>query len=158
MRPLLPLALVLSTIALAGRASAQAAAPSSAHAATSATARSATAAAARDTTHPLPRSTPEAQGISAAALLAFVEAADSQIDAMNSFMLLRHGQVVAEGWWAPYDARTPHVLYSLSKSFTSTAVGLAAADGRFSIYDRVLKFFPEDAPPDPSANLRANRS
>ena len=157
MRPLLPLALVLSTIALAGRASAQAAAPSSAHAATSATARSATAAAARDTTHPLPRSTPEAQGISAAALLAFVEAADSQIDAMNSFMLLRHGQVVAEGWWAPYDARTPHVLYSLSKSFTSTAVGLAAADGRFSIYDRVLKFFPEDAPPDPSANLRAMR-
>ena len=52
----------------------------------------------------LPRSTPEAQGVSSPALLAFVEAADSDIDAMHSFMLVRHGQVVAEGWWAPYDA------------------------------------------------------
>jgi len=71
----------------------------------------------------LPRSSPEQQGIASADLLAFVEAADKEIDTMNSFMLVRHGQVVAEGWWAPYDRDTPHVLYSLSKSFTSTAVG-----------------------------------
>jgi CubicO group peptidase (beta-lactamase class C family) len=77
----------------------------------------------------LSRSTPEAQGISSRAILSFVQAADSSIDGMNSFMLVRHGHVVAEGWWAPYEARTPHVLYSLSKSFTSTAVGLAIADG-----------------------------
>src|SRR5690242_2567644 len=72
----------------------------------------------------LPRSSPEEQGVSAAALLAFLDAAD-RIDSMNSFMLVRHGRVVAEGWWAPYDAASPHSLYSLSKSFTSTAVGLA---------------------------------
>lgn len=76
---------------------------------------------------------------------------------MHSFMLVRHGHVVAEGWWGPYDARTPHVLYSLSKSFTSTAVGLAIAEGKFSLDDEVLKFFPEDAPAEPSANLRAMR-
>lgn len=64
----------------------------------------------------LPRSTPEAQGISSEAILAFIEAASEEIDTMNSFMLVRHGHVVAEGWWAPYDAATPHVLYSLSKS------------------------------------------
>src|SRR5260370_23405179 len=75
----------------------------------------------------LPRSRPEAQGVSAAAILAFVDEANSKIDALHSFMLLRHGQVVAECWWAPYDARTRHELYSLSKSFTSTAVGLAIA-------------------------------
>src|SRR5262245_343643 len=73
----------------------------------------------------LPRSTPEAQGISAAAIRAFVEAANRNVTEMNSFMLVRHGYVVAEGWWAPYAAETPHTLYSLSKSFTSTAVGLA---------------------------------
>src|ERR1043165_2577431 len=78
----------------------------------------------------LPRSSPEQQGISSADLLAFVDAADKEVDTMNSFMLVRHGQVVAEGWWAPYAAETPHVLYSLSKSFTSTAVGLAVADGK----------------------------
>src|SRR5262245_13513003 len=108
-------------------------------------------------TSPLPRSTPERQGVSSAGILGFVQAADTAVDTMNSFMLVRHGQVVAEGWWTPYDATTRHVLYSLSKSFTSTAVGLAIADGTLSLDDRVLKFFPEDAPSEPSANLRAMR-
>jgi CubicO group peptidase (beta-lactamase class C family) len=104
----------------------------------------------------LPRSRPEAQGVSSAALLPFIEALD-QLDAMNSFMLVRHGNVVAEGWWAPYDAGSHHELYSLSKSFTSTAVGLAVAEGRLSIDDEVLKFFPDDAPAERSGNLKAMR-
>ncbi|MDB4882741.1 MAG: beta-lactamase [Gemmatimonadetes bacterium] len=105
----------------------------------------------------LPRSTPEHEGIPSAAVLAFVQAADTAVDAMNSFMLVRHGRIVAEGWWGPYEARTPHILYSLSKSFTSTAVGLAAAEGKLSVDDPVLKFFPDEAPAQPSANLRAMR-
>src|SRR4051812_11432229 len=105
----------------------------------------------------LPRSTPEQQGIASSAILDFVTAADSAIDAMNSVIIVRHGQVVAEGWWAPYDSATPHVLYSLSKSFTSTAVGLAVAEARFSLDDAVLSFFPDDAPSQPSDNLRAMR-
>ncbi|MFO1514430.1 MAG: serine hydrolase [Verrucomicrobiota bacterium] len=105
----------------------------------------------------LPRSTPEAQGISSAAIFDFVQAADQQVNAMHSFMLLRHGQVVAEGWWSPYDAKTRHSMYSLSKSFTSTAVGLATAEGKFSVNDTVLKFFLDEAPAAPSDNLRAMR-
>lgn len=105
----------------------------------------------------LPRSTPEAQGITSAAILDFVEAADKQVNAMHSFMLVRHGHVVAEGWWSPYDAKTRHSMYSLSKSFTSTAVGLAVAEGKFSVDDTVLKFFPDDAPAAPSDNLRSMR-
>src|SRR5262249_34993241 len=105
----------------------------------------------------LPRSSPEAQGISSAAVLAFVEAADKQLDTMNSFMLLRHGHVVAEGWWSPYSAETPHSLYSLSKSFTSAAIGLAVAEGKLSVDDEVLKFFPEDAPAEASKNLKSMR-
>jgi len=105
----------------------------------------------------LPRSTPEAQGISSSAILSFVESADRDIDSLHSFMLVRHGHVVAEGWWAPYNAESPHMLYSLSKSFTSTAVGLAIAEGKLSLDDEVLKFFPEDAPANPSDNLRSMR-
>ena len=105
---------------------------------------------------PLPRSAPEAQGISSSAVLSFVDAAD-KIEYMNSFMLLRHGNVVAEGWWAPYSASSPHMLYSLSKSFTSTAVGLAISEGKLSLDDEVIKFFPEDVPADPSANLKSMR-
>lgn len=105
----------------------------------------------------LPRSSPEAQGIASAAIREFIEAADQQVNAMNSFMLVRHGQVVAEGWWTPYSAEVPHVLYSLSKSFTSTAVGFAVSEGRLSVDDEVLKFFPDDAPSAPTNNLKAMR-
>ena len=62
-------------------------------------------------TAPLPRSTPEHEGISSSAVLSFVQAADTGIDAMNSFILVRHGRVVAEGWWGPYAQATPHILY-----------------------------------------------
>jgi CubicO group peptidase (beta-lactamase class C family) len=105
----------------------------------------------------LPRSSPEAQGVSSSALLAFIETADQKIASMNSFMLVRHGHVVAEGWWSPYEASSPHSLYSLSKSFTSTAVGLAIAEGKLSLDDEVLKFFPEDAPKELSKNLKSMR-
>ncbi len=105
----------------------------------------------------LPRSSPEAQGVSSPAVLAFIEAADKEIDSLHSFMLVRHGHVVAEGWWAPYAAETPHMLFSLSKSFTSTAVGIAASEKKLSFDDPVLKFFPDDAPAEASANLKAMR-
>ncbi len=105
----------------------------------------------------LPRSTPESQGISSSALLAFVDEAEQKLDALHSVMVVRHGQVVAEGWWGPYAANEPHMLFSLSKSFTSTAVGLAIAEGKLSVEDPVLKFFPEEAPAEPSANLKAMR-
>jgi CubicO group peptidase (beta-lactamase class C family) len=105
----------------------------------------------------LPRSSSERQGISSADILDFVDTADRQIDTMNSFMFVRHGYVVAEGWWSPYDSTTPHILYSLSKSFTSTAVGLAISEGKMSLDDEVLKYFPEDGPTEPSVNLKAMR-
>lgn len=105
----------------------------------------------------LPRSSPESQGVSSSGVLAFVEAADKEIDSLHSFMLLRHGHVVAEGWWLPYRAEAPHSLYSLSKSFTSTAVGLAIAESKLSLNDEVLGFFAEDALREPSKNLKAMR-
>ena len=105
----------------------------------------------------LPRATPESQGVSSAAIHDFVKEADEIIDSMHSFMLVRHGHVIAEGWWTPHAAERPHILWSLSKSFTSTAVGLAVAEGRLSIDDPVLRFFPDQAPAEPSENLRAMR-
>lgn len=104
---------------------------------------------------PLPRSTPEAQGVSSQAIADYLDAADKQINTMHSFMLVRHGQVIAEAWWKPEAPDKTHVLASLSKSFTSTAVGLAIADGKLSLDDHVLKFFPSDAPAEPSDNLKA---
>jgi CubicO group peptidase (beta-lactamase class C family) len=102
-------------------------------------------------------SSPETQGIPAQAILDFVDAADRKITYFNSFMLLRHGALVAEGWWSPYAPERPHMLFSLSKSFTSTAVGLAVAEGRLTVDDKVVDFFPEDLPDRVSPNLAAMR-
>jgi CubicO group peptidase (beta-lactamase class C family) len=107
-------------------------------------------------TDALPRSTPEQQGIASSAILSFIQTVD-EIDGMHSFMLLRQGHVVAEGWWTPYDAETPHIFFSLSKSFTATAVGIAIAEGKLSLDDEVLKAFPGEAPAEPSANLKNMR-
>ena len=87
----------------------------------------------------LQRATPESQGISSAAILGWVEAMESQVHELQSFMLVRHGKVVAEGWWSPYGRDYPHMLYSVSKSFTATAVGLALNEGHFSIDDVSIK-------------------
>jgi CubicO group peptidase (beta-lactamase class C family) len=79
------------------------------------------------------------------------------LDEVQGFMLLRHGNLAAEGWWAPYGPQSPHSLYSLSKSFTATGVGLAVAEGLLTVDDPVLDFFPHDAPANPSENLKAMR-
>lgn len=105
----------------------------------------------------LPRSSPEAQGVSSVGIREFVEAADQRVNTMHSFMLVRHGHVVAEGWWKPEAAEKQHVLWSLSKSFTSTAVGLAVAEGKLSVDDLVLKFFPDEAPEKPADKLKLMR-
>lgn len=103
----------------------------------------------------LPRSTPESQGVSSAGVRAYVEAADRMVGTMHSFLLVRHGKVVCEAWWKPEGPEKRHQLWSLSKSFTSTAVGLAVEDGKIKLDDKVLSFFPEDAPAEPSENLKA---
>jgi CubicO group peptidase (beta-lactamase class C family) len=109
----------------------------------------------------LKRSSPEAEGISSSAVLGFIQAVEQQtshpLDAVHGFILLRHGNVAAEGWWTPYGPGFPHTLYSLSKSFTSTGIGLAVAEGLLTVDDPVLTFFPDDAPATPSDHLKAMR-
>ncbi len=91
------------------------------------------------------------------AILAFLDDIEAARLELHSLMLLQTGAVLAEGWWAPYARTAPHMLYSLSKSFTSTAAGMAIAEGRFSLEDAVISFFPDDVPDEVSGNLRAMR-
>jgi hypothetical protein len=106
-------------------------------------------------TFDFPRCTPEEQGIPSAAIADFVATVEQSIHSLHSFMLLRHDSIVAEGWWHPWRPETSHMLFSLSKSFTSTAVGLAIAEGRLMVEDSVLSFFPTDAPKKVGDNLAA---
>lgn len=101
----------------------------------------------------LPRSTPEKQGISSANILKFLDAAAKSKQEFHSLMIIRHGYVVAEAWWAPYSSEHRQQLYSVSKSFTSTAIGFAVTEGLLSVDDPVIKFFPDVLPAEISENL-----
>lgn len=72
----------------------------------------------------LSRSLPEEQGISSAAISSFIDAVETQSLGLHSFMLLRHGYVVSEGWWSPYKSDLPHMLFSLSKASPQRQSGL----------------------------------
>lgn len=103
----------------------------------------------------LPRSTPEKQGIRSTNIAKFLDAiANSRIE-FHSIMIVRHGHVIAEGWWAPYAADLHHKMYSVSKSFTSSAVGFAVTEGKLTVEDSVSKFFPAEMPANASTNLAA---
>lgn len=92
----------------------------------------------------LPVSPPAEQGVDARGVTAFVEAADRLPDVqLHGLVVVRHGHVVARGAWAPYRADAPARVYSVSKAFTTTALGLAVAEGLVGLDDEVLSYFPE---------------
>jgi hypothetical protein len=101
----------------------------------------------------LPRSKPEEQGVASRSVLDFIDGVEREKLGLHSFMLLRHGQAVAEGWWSPYERELPHLLFSLSKSFTSTAIGLAAQEGKLSLDDLVISYFPEETTEAIASNM-----
>ena len=103
----------------------------------------------------LPRARPESLGIDPAGILGFIDQVNAKVGGLHSMMLLRHGKVAAEAWWAPYAPQYPHMLFSLSKSFCSTGVGLAAVEGKLSVDSPVISFFNEDLPAKVSDNLAA---
>jgi CubicO group peptidase (beta-lactamase class C family) len=101
----------------------------------------------------LPRSIPELEGVSSDGIIAFLDSAATSRHEFHSIMMLRHGKVVAEGWWNPYGPDLRHTLYSTSKSFTSTAVGFAVTEKLITVNDKVISFFPDDLPDTISPNL-----
>ncbi len=101
---------------------------------------------------------PESLGVSSQSILDFIEAAEkTRKDDIHSFILLRHGEVAAQGWWNPYAPELPHMLFSLSKSYTSIAIGIAQQEGLLNVNDKVISFFPDETPENPSKNLQAMR-
>lgn len=92
----------------------------------------------------LPSSSPSDQGVDADGILRFVDALEnSPTQDPHSLMILRHGHLIAQGWWAPYSPQRRHLLYSLSKSFTSAAAGIAISEGLLDLDEPAISYFPE---------------
>ena len=90
----------------------------------------------------LPTSTPAAEGVDALGVLALVDALEAGGHDPHSLLVARHGRVITRGWWAPYSPDRVQLVYSLSKSFTATAVGLLVDEGRLSLDQPVLDLLP----------------
>lgn len=103
----------------------------------------------------LPRSTPEAEGVRSESILNFLNDVEGAGLELHSFMLMRHGQVLAEAYWNPFSADRMHMTHSLTKSVTASGVGLAVDEGLISLDEKVASFFPDQVPADASENIRA---
>lgn len=99
----------------------------------------------------LPRAkSPEEVGVSSRAIEKFLDYIKTEELEFHSFMVVRHGKVAAEWYNEPYNAQATHAMYSVSKSFSATAIGFAVSEGLISLDDKVLDFFPEYTPKTPS--------
>ena len=96
---------------------------------------------------PLPRSTPEAEGVASRALGALIRSIDEDEAACaQEIMVLRNGKVIAEATWSPYEAHLPHQLYSLCKSITATAIGMLVDEGDLDLDEKLCDIFFDKAP------------
>ena len=97
---------------------------------------------------------PEEAGVSASGLKKFNDILEKEHMHIHSYAFMRHGKVVAETYYRPYSSKDKHMLFSLSKSFTSVAVGMAIDEGRLALTDQVISFFPEKLTNAPCVNMQ----
>ncbi len=102
----------------------------------------------------LPRTTLGQVGIPTQIIQNLLDRFEKDKLTIHSMMLVRYGKVAAECWWKPYAPELPHHIYSFSKSFTSTAVGFAIAEGYFSLNDHVADFFGDKIKPIADSRIR----
>lgn len=87
--------------------------------------------------------TPEEAGISSAYVQKFIEKIEARGAIMHSLLLVRHGKIFAEHYWAPFNADSLQRMYSQTKSYTAMALGLLRSEGKLSFDDKICDHFPE---------------
>ena len=96
------------------------------------------------------RATPEELGIHSRAIMDLLDSLESGYTEMHGLMIMRHGKICAEGWWAPYAPGMPHMCASLTKTYMGTAIGIAVTEGLLTLDTHVNEIFPEYVPEHPS--------
>lgn len=102
----------------------------------------------------LERSTPEAEGVPSGAIMVLMDSLMNlpKTD-IHSLIVMRHGKVIAEAYPEPFSPEYRHTLFSCSKTFVGAAVGMAIAENRLRLTDRVASFFPDQLPDTISDHL-----
>jgi len=107
--------------------------------------------------HYLQRITPWEAGLDPDQLMELYQFLARPEMGMHSFMVLHHGKVASEAWWAPYAPEKPHTMFSASKTFTGLAAGFAVEEGLLHLDDRVVDFFPDYLPAGTCENMEKMR-
>ena len=100
------------------------------------------------------KSVPESQGIRSEGIMEFIHCMKQKSIELHTLSIMRHGKQVFECYWKPYNAETPHIMYSFSKSLTATAIGFAEQEGLLSLDEKLVDLFPDECPEEPSENLK----
>ena len=90
---------------------------------------------------------PESMGVPSRQILAFLQKIDQAGCCMHGFCILRHGRIIAEGYYQPFSMERRHRMYSSSKSITALAVGLLADEGKIHLDDSICEYFRDHQPP-----------
>ena len=88
-------------------------------------------------------STPEAQGFDSEKLAELLLSIRERNIQVHSLLVIRHGYVVADATFYPYDGKTAHNVASVSKSLMTTLIGIAVDQGQLTLDDKMVSFFPE---------------
>lgn len=91
---------------------------------------------------------PESAGISSASIETLLRELNGHNLAMHSVLIARHGKILYEGYWKPFNASTLHRMNSITKSFVGIAIGLLEEEGKLSLEDKVAAYFPDKLPVD----------
>ena len=91
----------------------------------------------------------------ASAMENYFKAGEEAKQDLHSIMVVQHGNVIYQRWLSEGEQNKPHVLNSVSKTFTSAAVGLAISEGKLKLTDKLVSFFPDKLPAEQSDNLKA---
>lgn len=93
--------------------------------------------------------TPESVGISSEVIYKYINKLQNREVNFHSFLMMKNGKICAEGYCPPYTENKLQRMYSISKTFTSMAVGLMIGEGKINLNDKIVDFFPEYIPQNP---------
>ncbi|MCQ2485227.1 MAG: beta-lactamase family protein [Clostridia bacterium] len=92
------------------------------------------------------RATPESAGVSSRQILKYLKMIDSHGLASHSVLIARGDKLICEAYWKPFDSSVKHRMYSQTKSYVGIAVRLLAEEGRLSLDDKIISYFPDKLP------------
>lgn len=101
------------------------------------------------------RTEPEAAGLSKESILEFVSRLSGAEIPLHSLIVIKDDKLVFEGYQKPYGPEVLHRMFSVTKSMVSLAIGLLEQEGRLSLDDHIVDYFPEKLPENVHPYMRA---